>query len=137
MQITTQHEHPIRVYYEDTDAGGIVYYANYLKFIERARTEWLRSLGIEQDVLLEQSIAFVVKGVTIDYRQPARFNESLRVLSQVVELKRASILFVQQVINDHDNVLVNAQVKVACVDLETMRPKAIPQFVLGELSGVR
>ncbi|WP_340676517.1 YbgC/FadM family acyl-CoA thioesterase, partial [Paraglaciecola sp.] len=74
--------HPIRVYYEDTDAGGIVYYANYLKFFERARTEWLRCLGIEQDELLERSVGFVVKRVEMDNHAPARFNQLLCIESE-------------------------------------------------------
>ncbi|GAB3039173.1 tol-pal system-associated acyl-CoA thioesterase [Bowmanella dokdonensis] len=131
------HSHDIRVYYEDTDAGGIVYYANYLKFLERARTEWLRSLGIEQDSLLEQSLGFVVKRVEIDYQAAARFNELLRVESQLVELKRASLLFQQSILNHNNRSLVSAKVRVACVDLVNMRPMPIPAFILGELTSVR
>ena len=88
---------PVRVYYEDTDAGGIVYHANYLKFLERARTEWLRSLGIEQDVWLEQSIAFVVRHMDIDFRHAARFNQQLLVTNRIADLKRASVVFAQQI----------------------------------------
>jgi len=132
----TSHKFDIRVYYEDTDAGGIVYYANYLKFFERARTEWLRELGIEQDVLLEQNIGFVVKRVEMDNDLPARFNQLLSVESQIVELKRASLVFQQQIINQNNNSLVRARVKVACVNLKQMKPIAIPAFVLGEISRV-
>ncbi|MGH1538662.1 MAG: YbgC/FadM family acyl-CoA thioesterase, partial [Gammaproteobacteria bacterium] len=83
-----------RVYYEDTDAGGVVYYANYLKFMERARTEWLRSLGVEQDTLVdEMNVLFAVRSVSIDYKKPARFNDSLTVTAEPNALKPASILF--------------------------------------------
>ncbi len=84
-------EFPVRVYYEDTDAGGIVYNANYLKFMERARTEFLRAGGIEQDVLLGLGIAFVVSRTEIDFRAAARFNELLTVITQVTEVRRASM----------------------------------------------
>ncbi|ALS97938.1 tol-pal system-associated acyl-CoA thioesterase [Lacimicrobium alkaliphilum] len=131
------HRHNIRVYYEDTDAGGIVYYANYLKFLERARTEWLRALGVEQDRLLEQSTGFVVKHLEIDYQSAARFNEMLVVESQLAACKRVSLVFDQSIYNHNNRPLVTARVKVGCVDLSTMRPRAIPDFVLGELSGVR
>jgi acyl-CoA thioester hydrolase len=140
---------PIRVYYEDTDAGGIVYHTNYLKFMERARTEWLRNLGIEQQSLLEQSIGFVVKDLTMKNSKAALFNDLLSISCQVVELKRASMLFLQHAyrINDtantHKNnnvitsnekeLLVSAEVRVACVDLGKMKPIAIPDFILREI----
>ncbi|WP_258240048.1 MULTISPECIES: tol-pal system-associated acyl-CoA thioesterase [Pseudidiomarina] len=108
---------PIRVYYEDTDAGGIVYYANYLKFLERARTEWLRSLGIEQDTWLAHRLGFVVRQVHMDLLRPARFNDELRVTVVVERLKRASVVFTQQVLNQQGTVLCQAQVKAACVNL--------------------
>lgn len=108
---------PIRVYYEDTDAGGIVYYANYLKFLERARTEWLRSLGIEQDTWLAHRLGFVVRQVTMDLLRPARFNDELRVTVVVERLKRASVVFTQQVLDKNGTVFCQAQVKAACVNL--------------------
>lgn len=126
----------VRVYYEDTDAGGIVYYANYLKFMERGRTEWLRSLGIEQDTLLEHSVAFVVKQVEMENHRPGRFNDLLCISSQIVELKRASLVFQQQIYNENNDLLVSARIKVACVDISKMKPQAIPEFILGELSSV-
>ncbi|MFQ3251328.1 MAG: acyl-CoA thioester hydrolase [Glaciecola sp.] len=139
---------PIRVYYEDTDAGGIVYHTNYLKFMERARTEWLRNLGIEQQSLLEQSIGFVVKDLTMKNSKAALFNDMLSISCQVVELKKASMLFQQHAyrVNDsaHKNnnitttssereLLVSAEVRVACVDLGKMKPIAIPDFILREI----
>lgn len=130
------HQWSVRVYYEDTDAGGIVYYANYLKFLERARTEWLRSLGIEQAELLEQSLGFVVKRVELENIAAGRFNEMLCISSQIVELKRASLVFRQEIHNQSNKKLVHALIRVACVDLQKMRSLAIPKNILGELSRV-
>ncbi|AIF98416.1 MAG TPA: tol-pal system-associated acyl-CoA thioesterase [Alteromonas australica] len=130
------HRHQVRVYYEDTDAGGIVYYANYLKFMERARTEWLRSLGFEQDTLMEQSVAFVVKRVEMHNYAPARFNELLSIDSQVVELKGASMTFKQTIKNKQETILVTAEVLVACVNLDSMKPRRLPRTLLGEISRV-
>lgn len=129
-----QHIWQIRVYYEDTDAGGIVYYANYLKFLERARTEFLRERGIEQDTLLEQSVGFVVKRVELDNQAAARFNELLSIHSEIVELKQASLVFKQKIINQTGKCLVSALIRVACVDLSKMKPIAIPAYILGEFS---
>lgn len=131
-----QHTHDVRVYYEDTDAGGIVYYANYLKFLERGRTEWLRSLGVEQDILLEHSVGFVVKRVEMDNHAPARFNQLLRIQSEIVELKRASLVFKQIIISPDEQCLVSAVIRVACVNLSNMKPQAIPAKILGEFSRV-
>lgn len=130
------HQLLIRVYYEDTDAGGIVYYANYLKFLERARTEWLRDLGFEQDKLLEQSIGFVVKRVEMDNHGPARFNQLLSIETKIILLKRASMVFEQTIKNADNQTLVSAQIRVACVDLDRMKPIAIPEKLLGEISRV-
>lgn len=129
-------KYPIRVYYEDTDAGGIVYYANYLKFFERARTEWLRNLGIEQDELLERFIGFVVKRVEMDNHAPARFNQLLCIQSEIVELKRASLVFKQVITSPSEQCLVSAIIKVACVNLSSMKPQAIPANILEELARV-
>jgi len=111
---------PIRVYYEDTDAGGIVYYANYLKFLERARTEWLRSLGIEQDTWLAHRLGFVVRQVQMDLLAPARFNDELMVTVVVERLGRASVVFSQQVLSGkpgNETIFCQAQIKAACVNL--------------------
>lgn len=128
---------PIRVYYEDTDAGGIVYYANYLKFLERARTEWLRSLGIEQDVWLAQGIAFVVRQVDLDLRSPARFNDELMVCSQFEKVGKASVNFLQWIEGSAGNLLCQARVKAACVQLATattpLRAAAMPTEIIEEL----
>ncbi len=120
---------PIRVYYEDTDAGGVVYHARYLHFFERARTEFLRNLGFSQQVLLqEKSIAFVVKSMSIDYRIPAKLDDELIVETFVSEIKGASILFTQT-LKRNDVILSTATVIVASVDLIKMKPIALPKEV--------
>lgn len=126
---------PVRIYYEDTDAGGIVYNANYLKFMERARTEWLRSLGVEQDSLLEQGVAFVVRRIELDMLKPARFNDALTVTVTVKKLKRASIVFEQEILDDAGLSLVRGTVLIACVQITHMKPFAIPEPLMGVLSG--
>ncbi|MCC4266162.1 tol-pal system-associated acyl-CoA thioesterase [Oceanimonas baumannii] len=128
---------PVRIYYEDTDAGGIVYNANYLKFMERARTEWLRHLGVEQDNLLEQGIAFVVRRVEMDLRRAARFNDALTVTVTVKMLKRASIVFEQEILDHAGLCLVKGEIVIACVDITKMKPFAIPESLMGVLSGAR
>ncbi len=129
---------PIRVYYEDTDSGGVVYYANYLKFMERARTEWLRSLGFEQDRLVEQEgIIFVVRKAELDYLSPARFNDALEVRVWIAERRRASIVFGQEVINAADGrVLCSGKIKTTCVDTIKFRPHPIPDSIMKELPDV-
>jgi acyl-CoA thioester hydrolase len=122
---------PVRVYYEDTDAGGVVYYANYLKFMERARSEWLRALGFEQDRLIEEEAAiFAVRHVSVDYLKPARFNEELQV--HVKLLKRGSAsLYLDQSIRNQDGVEVcKGVVKIACIHPESFRPQPIPKSIL-------
>ena len=117
---------PIRVYYEDTDAGGVVYYANYLKFCERARTEWLRTFGVSQQALIdEQGLGFVVRSVQADYLAPARLDDSLIVVTQVAMLRRASILFEQQLMRGQE-LLFTARVLLASIDLRRQKPVAIP-----------
>jgi acyl-CoA thioester hydrolase len=129
-------EFPIRVYYEDTDAGGVVYHSNYLNFYERARTEYLRSLGFEQDALLSQGVAFVVRHCEMDFLKPAKFNQLLRVVTKISILKRAGLTFEQQVFSDCGELLNTAFIKVVCVALDKMKPIAIPQHILKEFKGV-
>jgi acyl-CoA thioester hydrolase len=118
---------PLRVYYEDTDALGMVYYANYLKYFERARTEWLRALGFELDTLAtERDLAFVVRRAEIDYRGSARFNQLLDVRSSVVELGRASVTFAQVLTSDAGQTLSEGRVQVACIQVSSGRPAKIP-----------
>lgn len=126
-------EWPVRVYYEDTDTGGVVYYANYLKFMERARTEWLRSLGFEQDVLIRDAgIIFAVRSVEVDYLRPAHFNDALQVSAEVIHNGGASITFRQEICRA-DAVLCRGTVKIACLDAQTLRPKPAPAELLAAL----
>lgn len=129
-------EWPVRVYYEDTDAGGVVYYASYLRFMERARTEWLRSLGYEQDVLVRaHGIVFAVVEANVRYRRPARFNDQLVVTAAVSEVSKAALRFEQQVRRDGvvPHVCVEAEIRVACVDLESFRARPIPADILARI----
>jgi acyl-CoA thioester hydrolase len=141
---------PVRVYYEDTDSGGVVYYANYLKYMERARTEWLRSLGLEQDRLIkEEGIIFAVRSVQVDYLKPALFNQLLSVSAEIIETGKASITFKQEVVVDKnsiitggeseavssDQVLCRGQIKIACLDASSMKPCAIPEPIRKEILG--
>ncbi|MFZ7217268.1 tol-pal system-associated acyl-CoA thioesterase [Avibacterium avium] len=126
---------PIRVYYEDTDAGGVVYHARYLHFFERARTDYLRELGFSQQALLdEHNLVFVVKTMQIDYRLAAKLDDLLTVETQVSRIKGATILFSQQ-IKRNDVLICTAEVKVACVDLTKMKPVAIPQEIKAAFNG--
>src|SRR5688572_10932021 len=121
------HRQAIRVYYEDTDAAGVVYYANYLKFAERARTEWLRALGFEQtDLAAHHSVAFVVRSAAIEYLVPARFNDGLRVTVELIKVGAGQIDLVQRVLRG-DELLARVAVKVVCVGLPALRPVRIPQ----------
>ena len=127
---------PVRVYYEDTDAGGVVYHANYLRYMERARTERLRALGFELDELRErEDVLFVVRAMELDFFKPARFNESLWVTADVEQVKSASLMFKQAVLREEGEVLCAARVKVACLAAEAFRPKAIPDFIVQRLRG--
>jgi acyl-CoA thioester hydrolase len=115
----------IRVYYEDTDAGGVMYYANYLKFFERARTEWLRKLGVQQSVLAaSENLLFVVKNVQIQYRKPARLDDLLNISSHITRVGPASITF-HQTASCQGNVLCESDILVCCVREPDMRPAAL------------
>jgi acyl-CoA thioester hydrolase len=127
-------EWPVRVYYEDTDTGGVVYYANYLKYLERARTEWLRDLGFGQDALMRDSgILFAVRRVEIDYLLPARLDDELVVELEIGSASKASLTFVQRIVRAPDTVLSRATVKVACLDSDRFRPTAIPANIREKL----
>lgn len=129
---------PVRVYYEDTDAGGVVYYANYLKYLERARTEWLRTFGFEQDQLrIEHNILFAVRSVDIQYKKPARFNEQLVVLIDQVDLRPASITMQQSIARKTSNkseLIVTATVNIVCLHDDQFTPHRIPQPLYKELT---
>lgn len=127
----------LRVYWEDTDAGGVVFYANYLKFFERARTEWLRGLGIEQGTLQAQTGAiFVVAEVNLRYLASARLDDLLNISVQVEEQGSASMLIAQQAWRG-DTLLAQASVRVGCVDGATLRPRRIPLHVMDALKGAK
>ncbi len=120
---------PIRVYYEDTDSGAVVYYANYLKFMERARTEWLRALGFEQDELSRRDgVLFAVRSARLEFLKPARFNDLLQATVQVSQRGKASITFAQEVRRD-ELTLCEGEVKVACLDATTFAPRPIPKNI--------
>ncbi|BES71748.1 tol-pal system-associated acyl-CoA thioesterase [Marinobacter nanhaiticus D15-8W] len=118
---------PIRVYIEDTDAGGIVYHARYLHFMERARTEWVRSQGVALRSGLEENVSYVVQKMSIHFRQPAKLDDEIWVTADLVECGRVWMGFNQRVIRQSDGALLTeADVKVACVALDTGRPRALP-----------
>lgn len=120
---------PIRVYYENTDAGGVVYHAEYLKFFERARSEWLRSLGFAHpELMANHGVIFVVRQMQIKYRQPARFDESLEVVTTLGELGRSKIVFNQKLQRAAET-LTEATVEVVCVECDNFRPTATPAFI--------
>ena len=127
---------PVRVYYEDTDVAGVVYHANYLKYFERGRTEWLRELGLEQDILIEQDTAFAISKAEVDYLRPARFNDALEVVTRIERASGACIYFEQFIrqAQQQEQILCRARIKVACVQMSCMKAKKIPQPVLETLT---
>ena len=116
---------PVRVYIEDTDAGGIVYYVNYLKFMERARTEYLRSLGFGKQFIFNQDLMFIVHSVAAQYIKPARLDDELLATARLLKLGGASLLM-EQLIFRGDELLCKGEVNVSCVDKGTMKPRRIP-----------
>lgn len=131
------HCFPVRIYYEDTDLMGVVYYANYLKFFERARTEFLRSCGVEQDQLIvDECVAFVVRSIQVDYLKAAKFNDELEVVTTVCEQKRASFIFEQTIYRGQakHEIICSAKVKVACVHSNTMKVSGIPTKLIEQIN---
>lgn len=125
----------VRVYYEDTDAGGVVFYANYLRFMERARTEWLRSAGLEHEQLIkDHDLIFAVKTMKIDYEKPGRLDDLLTVTSSILNHRGASITFQQKIINEYNELLAQAEVKVACINATTLKASPMPKELITELS---
>lgn len=131
----------VRVYYEDTDAGGIVYYANYLKYLERARTELLRALGFEQRPLAEDTgIAFAVRALSAEYLRPAKLDDRLAIHTAVEDLGRAQVTFAQSVMRTHESMnetLLTATVRVACLDLARGKPTAMPNDLHAKLAALK
>ena len=129
------HRFPIRVYYEDTDLGQVVYYANYLKFIERGRSEWLRELGIDQQRLVrDEGLAFVVRRVEADYLRPARFDDTLEVVTTLTSATGSRIQLDQAVTRDGET-LFRSTVTLVCVDIRVMRAHRMPPALIGALGG--
>ncbi|QPF73839.1 tol-pal system-associated acyl-CoA thioesterase [Roseateles sp. DAIF2] len=128
-------EHGLRVYWEDTDAGGVVFYANYLKFFERARTEWLRALGFEQERLrVEGGAMFIVGGTTVRYLSPARLDDFLQVSVRLTERGRVSMTLFQQARRASDGALLaEGEIRIGCVDSRTFKPTRIPVSILQAL----
>lgn len=135
---------PVRVYYEDTDAGGVVYYANYLKFLERCRTEWLRAIGHDQaDLLRDPGIAFVVRSVNLEYLKPARLDEQLSVSLEVEKITRAQIFFRQHIRRANPALasgwdeLVGGTIQIVCVNAAQMKITSIPPFLRTRLEALQ
>ena len=128
--------HPVRIYWEDTDAGGVVYHAQYLAFLERARTEWLRALGYGQDLLrVEHGLVFAVRAMRIDFRAPARLDDALDVSVALRQCRHASLVIAQDIRRD-GRLLLDAEVKVAALDAEGFRPRGIPETLHQELQSL-
>ncbi len=124
----------VRVYYEDTDAAGVVFYANYLRYMERARTEWLRHVGFEHKYLQDElGVLFAVKKLSIDYKKPGQLDDLLTVKSHLLEQRGASLIFQQTISNSFDELLSQAEVKVACLNTETLKASPIPENLVTEL----
>lgn len=145
--IVNEFSWPVRVYYEDTDSGGVVYYANYLKFMERARTELLRSIGYQQDQLQQElGIVFAVHSANIQYKKPARFNNELNVVTSVTSLGKASIHFKQSIYleSSHEvtvatgsvpaELLAQAEIKIACLNANKFLPQSIPASIIEKMN---
>ncbi len=130
---------PIRIYYEDTDVSGVVYHANYLRYFERARTEWLRALGYSQERLMNDlDIAFTIASVHVNYRLPAKLDDELLVQLEVVRAGRASLVFAERLVpaGDPNTVLADGEFRAACIRASDFRPVAIPGDVLEEIKSV-
>ena len=127
-------EIPVRVYIEDTDAGGIVFYGNYLRFFERARTDFLRSVGIEQSSTIEANLIFVVRHVSVDYKLPARLDDILSVSCAVKMIRPMRLVFRQSATRSSDGAnLVDGEVEVVAVSVDTLKPRALPKELLDAL----
>ncbi|MDK9701511.1 MAG: tol-pal system-associated acyl-CoA thioesterase [Sulfuritalea sp.] len=125
----------VRVYYEDTDAAGIVYYANYFRFLERGRTEFLREMGHDQNVLMKEGIAFAVRAASADFLKAARLDDLLTVETGIAGLGRAQLTFVQRIRRDHE-LLLDAKIRIACIDPAAGRPIRMPRILHEQLSAL-
>jgi len=123
---------PVRVYYEDTDAGGVVYHAQYIAFYERARTEMLRQRNIHQQQLLDEHVAFAVRRMTVEYLAPACLDDLLDVQSEITSIRGASLTFAQRILDARGNLLSTAEVLIACIDPHQKKPRALPKSFVAE-----
>lgn len=130
--MSAEFSHKLRVYIEDTDAGGIVYYVNYLKFMERARTEFMRSLGYGKNSIFNYDLMFVVRDVAVTYMLPARLDDELEATASIARLRGAGIVFHQSV-RRGDEVLARGEVTIACVDQAEMKPRRLPPEMAARL----
>ena len=146
LSIKSSFKLPIRIYYEDTDAGGVVYHSNYINYFERARTEWLRSLGFEQDELIsEHQFIFVVRALDCEYLKPAIFNDELFVTADIRSLGNTSVVFEQHILREAPDeekdkngdyvILAKGSVTVVAVDSVKLKPKRLPSFLLDKIKG--
>ena len=124
---------PIRVYFEDTDAGGVVYHARYVAFYERARTEMLRQYNYNQQKLLSEHVAFAVRRMTVDFHSPARLDDMLEIETELTKVRRASLTFAQRIFNQNKVLLSSADVLIACIDPHKAKPIALPKSIVSEL----
>lgn len=131
--MTAHFSWPVRVYFEDTDAGGIVYHARYLQFLERARTEWLRGLGFNQSELKRQGVVFVVRDMQINWLSPALLDDALQVNVQIQKAKKASFIMTQQILLGDEQKL-KASVTIACLNSQTLKPLAIPLNIIAAMN---
>ena len=133
MTATPEFSHALRVYIEDTDAGGIVYYINYLKFMERARTEFMRTLGFGKDYIFNHDLMFVVRDVAVNYRLPAQLDDELQATARVAQLRGASMVM-QQTVRRGDELLADAEITIACVDRSGVKPRRLPPDMAARLA---
>lgn len=129
---TTLFRWPVRVYYEDTDAGGVVYHASYVAFYERARTEMLRHHHFSQQALMAERVAFVVRKMTVEYYAPARLDDMLEIQTEITSMRGTSLVFTQRIVNAENTLLNEAEVLVVCVDPLKMKPRALPKSIVAE-----
>ncbi len=123
----------VRVYFEDTDSGGVVYHANYLKFMERARTEWLRGIGLDQAKLkLKDNIMFVVAKLNIEFKKPAKFNDELTVITNIEGIGASTIFITQEILRDN-YLISSARVEIACINSKLFKPQRIPKKIKEQL----
>lgn len=125
---------PVRIYYEDTDAGGVVYHARYLAFYERARTEILRQYQFSQQQGLAEHVAFAVRHITMEYLLAARLDDVLEVESEILTMRRASLTFTQRILNSQGQLLNKADVLIVCINQNKMKPIALPKSIVAEFS---